>query len=117
MQGDYMRLNYAVTTGVDMKPLAENQKRGDMVIRVDEQRVAHFVRFYQGELLKNHEKILHFHRVGRSLRIVPDAFFFQEDHAQYYDVAKYGVFKFDQFGQHILVALADEQRRRITITE
>jgi uncharacterized membrane-anchored protein len=34
---------------------------------------------------------------------------FQEGQAKLYERAKYGVFKFDDKGNHILVALANEQ--------
>jgi uncharacterized membrane-anchored protein len=115
MQGDYMRLRYAIGRKVPVKELASHQKRGYMVIRQDENNVAQFARFHKGEDLTEGEKLLHFHKKYRSVRIVPDSFFFQEGHAKYYQNAKYGVFKFDDSGNRLLVGLADENRQTIIV--
>ncbi|OAD22131.1 hypothetical protein THIOM_002080 [Candidatus Thiomargarita nelsonii] len=114
MQGDYMRLRYAIEGKAPFNELASHQKRGYMVIRPDENNVAQFARFYKGEDLREGEKLLHFHNTD-SIRIVPDSFFFQEGHAKYYQNAKYGVFKFDDSGNHLLVGLADENRQTIIV--
>ncbi len=113
MQGDYMRLRYAIERVTPVVELQSHQKRGYMVIQPDEDNVAQFVRFYNYEPLKAGEKLLHFNR-KRGLQIMPDSFMFQEGHAEYYEDAKYGVFKFDNSGKHLLVGLADENRNLIT---
>lgn len=113
MQGDYMRLRYAIERAAPVKELNANEKRGYMVIRADENNVAQFVRFYKNEHLAKNEKLLHFHKEYNAVRIVPDSFFFQEGHAKLYENAKYGVFKFDGKGKHLLVGLADENRKKI----
>jgi uncharacterized membrane-anchored protein len=113
MQGDYMQLRYAIGRKVPVKELASHQKRGYMVIRPDENNVAQFARLHKGEDLIGGEKLLHFHKKYSSVRIVPDSFFFQEGHAKSYRNAKYGVFKFDDSGNHLLVGLADENRKTI----
>ncbi|NOQ36768.1 MAG: hypothetical protein GQ569_12885 [Methylococcaceae bacterium] len=115
MQGDYMQLAYAITRNLPVKTIDSQQKRGYMVIRSDENNVAEFVRFYQDEKLAAGEKLLHFHKQYSSVRIVPDSFFFQEGHAKYYQNAKYGIFKFDDSKNHLLVGLADENRRAIVV--
>jgi uncharacterized membrane-anchored protein len=115
MQGDYMQLWYALSRHLPVKELAYHQKRGYMVIRPDENNVAQFARFHKGEDLREGEKLLHFHNNHSSVRIVPDSFFFQEGHAKYYQNAKYGVFKFDDSGNHLLVGLADENRQIIVV--
>ena len=109
MQGDYMVLRYAIERNTPVDKLASHQKRGYIVIRANGNNVAEFVRFYEDEPLAEGEKRLHFHRRYNRIRIVPDAFFFQEGHAHYYENAKYGVFKFDHSGKHLLIGLADEQ--------
>lgn len=115
MQGDYMQLRYAIGRKVPVKELASHQKRGYMVIRPDENNVAQFARFHKGEDLIEGEKLLHFHKKYSSVRIVPDSFFFQEGYAKYYQNAKYGVFKFDNSGNHLLAGLADENRQTIRV--
>ena len=115
MQGDYMQLRYAIETKVPVNELASHQKRGYMVIRSDEKQVAEFIRFYKGENLTKGEKLLHFHRKHQSVHIVPDSFFFQEGHAKYYENAKYGLFKFDDSENHLLIGLADKTRETIIV--
>ena len=117
MQGDYMRLRYALEADIFTEELESHQKRGYMVISPDENNVAQFVRFHKKEDLSTDEKLLHFHQQYRTVRIVPDSFLFQEGHAEYYENAKYGVFKFDDSGNHILVGLADENRQQIIVTD
>ena len=114
MQGDYMRLRYAIERDALARKLAPHQKRGYMVIHSAEDGVAQFSRFYNDEDLATGEKLLHFHKQGNAIRIVPDSFFFQEGHAKLYESARYGVFKFDDSSSHLLVGLANEKRQLIT---
>ncbi len=114
MQGDYMRLRYVLEQKVPTKTLAVHQKRGYIVIRPDAEAVAHFVRFHRGEDLAADETLIHFHRRYRGIQIVPNSFFFQEGHAKYYEMAKYGVFKVDKAGQYLLVGLADQNKQRLS---
>ncbi len=114
MQGDYMRLRYAIARNAPAKELTPHKKRGYMVIQVDGDNVAQFVRFQREEDLAAGEKLLHFHKRYNGVLIVPDSFFFQEGHAGYYEDAKYGVFKFDDSGEHLLVGLADENKQLIS---
>jgi uncharacterized membrane-anchored protein len=96
--------------------LEAHQKRGYMVVKPDEKNVAQFVRFHKSEALNDEEKLLHFHRQN-GVRIVPDSFLFQEGHAKYYEEAKYGVFKFDNNGNHLLTGMADEDGHVIIVSE
>ncbi|WP_375603983.1 GDYXXLXY domain-containing protein [Wolbachia endosymbiont of Anurida maritima] len=50
-----------------------------------------------------------------NIRIVPNSFFFQEGHAQHYQNAKYGLFKFDNSGNYLLVGLANQNRQEIVV--
>jgi uncharacterized membrane-anchored protein len=109
MQGDYMQLRYAIEDDLLRMPADGHKERGYVVIAIDDKHKASFVRFYSGEPLQPGEKLLHYHRNNYgSVRIVPDSFMFQEGQSEFYRVAKYGKFKFDKKGDHILVGLADE---------
>jgi uncharacterized membrane-anchored protein len=110
MQGDYMRLRYAIERNKYDLP---RKKRGYMVVGLDQNKVGTFKRFYDGGTLAANEKLLHYHNHLRRIHIVPDSFMFQEGHAKFYEQAKYGVFKFDAKGNHILVGLADDGLREI----
>ena len=123
MQGDYMRLAYQIEGAAPIERLAAGQKRGYLVLRADQHKVARFVRFHSGEALSPGEKLLRFHVLlpeipeKRVLRIVPDSFLFQEGHAARYQNARYGVFKFAGANEYLLTGLATEDRRPLTVTE
>ena len=119
MQGDYMRLAYQIARNAPIERLAAGQKRGYLVLRADQHKVARFVRFHSGEDLASGEKLMRFHVrpdnvEQRALRLVPDSFLFQESHAAYYQNARYGVFKFAGANEYLLTGLAAEDRRPIT---
>lgn len=115
MQGDYMRLRYAIEREASKASEKDLAKRGYMVIHTNDAGVAQFQRFYDGNPLKADEKLLRFYKQNRFVRIIPASFFFQEGHAKYYETAKYGVFIFDTSGNHILAGLADEDQKVITV--
>lgn len=106
MQGDYMQLRYAIERGQNYQM---PEQRSYMVVALDPYKVGKFKRFYQGEPLASNEKLLHYHNQYGGIRIVPDSFMFQEGQAERYAHAKYGVFRFDNQGNHILVGLADDR--------
>jgi uncharacterized membrane-anchored protein len=110
MQGDYMRLRYAIERNITRETALQQKPRGYLVIAPDENHVAQFARFYNGEQLQPGEKLLHYQGNHGEIRITPDSFFFQEGHAKYYQEAKYGEFKFDNNGGHILTGLASKDR-------
>ena len=124
MQGDYMRLAYKIARDAPVARLAAGARRGYLVLRADADKVARFLRFHSGEDLAPGEKLLRFHVLRpdnpeqRALRIVPDAFLFQEGHAEHYQNARYGVFKFAGAKEYLLTGLAAaEDRQPITMAE
>jgi len=114
MQGDYMSLRYAIENSQQYQA---KDKRGYIVVGLDQNRVGSFKRFYEGGALAADEKLLRFHDEYGQIRIVPNSFFFQEGHAKFYEIAKYGVFKFDNQGDRILVGLADEKLKVIEVKD
>ena len=123
MQGDYMRLAYQIARDAPVARLAAGARRGYLVLRADKNKVARFLRFHSGEGLTPGEKLLRFHVLRadnlerRSLRIVPDSFLFQEGHAEHYQNARYGVFKFAGAKEYLLAGLAAEDRQPITVAD
>ena len=116
MQGDYMRLRYALERAVPKIIEKSLPPKGYLVIKSDANNVAQFVRIDAGEPLQAGEKRLQYRR-SYGLHIVPDSFLFQEGHAAFYQNAKYGVFKFDDNGNHLLVGLANLDRKMIEVEE
>ena len=108
MQGDYMQLRYALA-----EKIGENTDldRGNVIVRVDSNNVAHYVGIYKEESpakLQTEEILLPFRR-DYDIYIGPESFFFQEGHADYYENAKYGEFRISESGSILLVGLRDEK--------
>ena len=115
MQGDYMRLRYAVAnpTGEDMN-VNDVAVRGHIILRLDENGVGRRVRF-QPDLtpLSPGELALPYHKNRWQLSIGAESFFFQEGRAGEFQRAKYGGLRVDGAGNAILVGLFDEERIEI----
>jgi len=112
MQGDYMALRYEMERQTPL--LNEDSSGGYLVLTLDQNKVGSFKRFYQeGETLANDEKLLRYRLKRSSIQIAPNAFFFQEGQGQLYQKARYGEFKVDESGNHLLVGLVDEHFKRI----
>ncbi|WP_118972841.1 GDYXXLXY domain-containing protein [Taibaiella koreensis] len=108
MQGDYMRLNYAISgTGYDpgIPP------RGYFVVQLDQDGVATKVRIQAAkEPLSPGELLLHYKFAGdRSIYIGAESYFFEEGQASRFAEAKFGGLKVDKNGNSILVGLYDGQ--------
>ena len=103
MQGDYMILRYAIAEEVNGDELPQ---RGSLVITLDEQQVASFVRLHQAEEpLGADELLLGYHRQGWNVYLGAESFFFQEGHAEYYEEAEYAELRVAQSGESVLVGL------------
>lgn len=122
IQGDYMRLDYAVARGLSGprafqggEPAVPRVARdGHIVVRLDERGVATFVRWHdEGTPLRAGEHLLRYRRRGSTIRIATDAFYFQEGHARRYEQAKYGELRVDESGGSVLVGLRDSLQRQL----
>lgn len=112
IQGDYMRLNYAITAGVDYRSIPA---KGFFVVRTDNHNVGHKISIQEkSEPLKAGELLIKYKVSGDGLiRIGPDSWFFQEGRAEIFAKAKYGALKTDSKGNSILTGLYDEHFRRL----
>ncbi len=109
MQGDYMRLNYAMTRDKN------NLTLGYCIIELDSNRIAHKKRL-QPELQPKSEKeyAIRFHsKPFRGISIGAESYFFEEGSAEKYEKAKYGGLMVDAKGQSILVGLYDKNLEEI----
>jgi uncharacterized membrane-anchored protein len=105
MQGDYMRLDYAITRAV-----ASNEgwpRDGAIVVTLDANGVATFVRRDDGSRLQPGEKRLRYRKRDRRVRVATDAFYFQEGSAPRYTRARYGELKVGPDGNSVLVGMRD----------
>jgi uncharacterized membrane-anchored protein len=109
IQGDYMRLDYAITR--TLEGASEWPRDGHLVVRVDENGVGHFVRRHRADTpLANGERLVLYRRRGGRVRVGTDAFHFQEGAAGRYETARYGELRVDDSGASVLVGLRDAAR-------
>jgi uncharacterized membrane-anchored protein len=118
IQGDYMRLDYAITSdwrsGRSMP--AERARTwprdGHIVVTLDSAGVARFVRRHEAGIpLAGGERLLQYRRRGGRVRVGTDAFYFQEGQARRYEGARYGELRVDASGGSVLVGLRDRNGR------
>ncbi|MEZ4542249.1 MAG: GDYXXLXY domain-containing protein [Chloroflexota bacterium] len=105
IQGDYMDLRYKIAADLDPEELPW---RGKLVIRLDDQNIAHFVRIDDGTPLAAGERLLTYYRHEWTFDLGASAFFFQEGNAERYQNAKYGELRVDDQGNSILIGLRDQ---------
>ena len=109
MQGDYMRLDYAIARQWPHDDSWPND--GALIVAADQHGVAQFRRRDGGEPLEAGEHRLTYRiRKGR-LQVGVDAFYFQEGLAEIYQPARYGEMRVASDGTSLLVGLRDGERR------
>lgn len=111
MQGDYMRLNYAISHVPDPNTWPA---KGYVVVRVGADSVAHLLR-YQPEKtpLAAGEHLIKYNKADWALHIGAESYFFEEGQGELFAQAGFGGLKVDGQGNSILVGLYTEERQLI----
>ncbi|TAI47808.1 GDYXXLXY domain-containing protein [Flagellimonas allohymeniacidonis] len=112
LQGDYMRLRYAISENIDTDSIA---RRGFCVVKLDENGVAQRIRLQkEREPVNNQEYIIEYtSQKWMGINIGAESFFFQEGEGEKYEAAAYGGIKVDDQGNSLLIGLYDENRNKI----
>lgn len=112
IQGDYMRLRYAISENIDTDSIP---KIGFCVVKLMPNGTAERVRLQEETepLYKNEHLIEFTSKNWWGINIGAESFFFQEGEAEKYEVAKYGGLKIDGEGNSVLIGLYDEDLKRI----
>ena len=112
MQGDYMRLRYAISENINYDSI---YKRGFCVVKLEETGIAKKVRIQDDRTpINEKEYLIEYTSKGwRGINIGAESFFFQEGEAEKYENAKYGGLKVDNQGNSLLIGLYDENRIEI----
>ncbi len=117
MQGDYMRLNFALLGKVNKKLLETSKKVSKLILLLDDKNEGEFIRFMDEQNLKNNEIFLNFTytKNGKNARskISTTSYFFEEGSGKKYEKAKYGEFRVAKNGEAILVHLLDDKFKLI----
>lgn len=123
MQGDYMALSFAIRNSIRGLDIPANYN-GAVVVRVDERRIAHFVRLAKEDQTKDdqtrddkaltaNEMRLEFRVRNGNIKFATNAFFFQEGTGERYESARYGRFRVNADGELLLVSLHDETLKKL----
>lgn len=112
MQGDYMRLRYAISENLHNHKFP---KRGYCVVTIDTNNCAKRVRLQKGvKPLNDGEYLIEYTSSDWwNINIGAESYFFQEGHVKRYENAKYGGLKIDKNGNSLLIGLYDENRKKI----
>lgn len=112
IQGDFMRLRYAISRGINRKNIS---KRGFCVVQLEENGIGKKVRIQEGRTPLNEDEYLIEYTLNkrRGINIGAESFFFQEGEGGKYENAKYGGVKVDDKGNSLLVGLYDENLNKI----
>ncbi len=112
MQGDYMRLGYAISRNINSDSIP---KRGFCVVKLDEKGIAKKVRLQKSIKPVNSDEYCIAYTLGkrRRINIGTESFFFQEGEREKYEKAKYGGLKVNNEGNNVLIGLYDENQKKI----
>jgi uncharacterized membrane-anchored protein len=113
MQGDYMRLSFAIERQVKTSDDEGADPAPAVILALDDRRVGTFRRFAAEGGAGPGEQAFRVRRDGTTIRIEPHSFLFQEGRADDFAKAKFGIFRVDASGRHLLVGLADAEAKRI----
>jgi uncharacterized membrane-anchored protein len=105
MQGDYMVLAYALA---NQAPQDQLQRRGKVVVKLDERGVGTFARLDNGSPTAPDELVIDYRNHG-GMKISAESFFFEEGTAKAYQPAKYAELKVSETGECLLTGLRDEK--------
>lgn len=108
VQGDYMRLRWQL----ERQRVPDGAAPEHAVLVLDADHVGTFARFDDTRLAPD-ERRIDITVVDHRIDAVPDAWLFQEGHAEVYASARYGVVALTDSGEALLVGLADESFNRL----
>ncbi|BBB29135.1 GDYXXLXY domain-containing protein [Neptunomonas japonica] len=107
MQGDYMRLRFALQREAFADKSVESEE-GFIIVNLDENSVGQFTGFYQGETLADNQVKMQYRVRDGKVKFATNAFFFQEGTAQTYEQARYGEFRVASNGELLLNNMRDK---------
>jgi uncharacterized membrane-anchored protein len=117
MQGDFMELRTVVARAAldAVHATRAGERTGRVVVRIDADRVATFVRLDDDTPLAPDERRLKFRVRGTQwtehMRIGAEELFFEEGRAKHYEAARFGEVVVDGDGDTVLVGVRDEAKR------
>lgn len=112
MQGDYMRLRFAIESEILDKGIKNDKdsmsNKHFLIVNLDENNVGRLADIGQTENTTTNQVKMQFKLRNNHIRLATHAFFFQEGTAKKYEAARYGEFRVAKSGQLLLNNLRDE---------
>ena len=121
MQGDYMALSFDAADQLynalqsSFNKALKSTHDGQIVVKLDDNKVGTFQRIYQGKPLQENERRLNYRVRDDNIKFATNAFFFEEGTAELYEQARYGEFKVSEKGELLLNAMFTEQLTEIKV--
>ncbi|WP_158963617.1 GDYXXLXY domain-containing protein [Myroides fluvii] len=116
MQGDYMQLNYALNSQVNVLDKDKITKRGYITLALDRENRGVFKGINDALPTTEVDSFIvvkYFNWDGFSLSVGADSYFFQEGKDTLFEQAKYGGLRVDDKGNSVLIGLYKENLERI----
>jgi len=107
MQGDYMALDFRAALGARNAADVAASHTGRLVLALDERGVGTFVRRDDGSPLAERELRLRYRVRDGRVRLVTNAWFFEEGQGERYAAARFGEFRVDDDGEALLARMRD----------
>lgn len=109
IQGDYMRLAYALVDEIPNKDALAPS--GALIVTCDHEDVARFVRVDDGRPLAAGELRLRYFKRGDDVALGAETFMFPEGQAKLLERAQFGELALGDAGDSVLIGLRDQERR------
>jgi len=111
MQGDYMRLNYEISSGINIDSIPQ---KGYCIVTLDKEGIAGRQRLQANITpLNTGEYAIKYRAENWNINIGAGSYFFEEGQSDKYAEAKFGAIRIDNEGNSLLVGLYDEKLRLI----
>ncbi len=109
LQGDYMALEFRAALDARSQLVPDPRGDGALVIAVDERGVGRFVRRDDGSALGPTDVRLRYRVRDNRVRLVTNAWFFEEGRADAFAKARYGEFRVAPDGEALLARMLDDK--------
>ena len=111
MQGDYMRLRFAIESTLldtDAAAGSDNLSSAYLVVNTDENLLGSYHDIYRGQALKSNQIKMQFRIRNNRILLATHAFFFEEGTGEQYQQAVYGEFRVAANGELLLNTMRDK---------
>ncbi len=116
MQGDYMRLRYALGNEILRGVKGREDRDGFLRLNLNDAQVASLdALLSEAEAVQPTQALMRYRVRNGRVRLASDGYYFQEGRARHFDAAQYGAFRVSTDGEALLVNLYDENLQPLDV--